>query len=80
LRSAITDNHIGQDFLVSMPDVWRRISIVDCRGNEVFHLMKLSLKLHNKIAKVTERKSISQQGRKGHKAITIYNKVTSPRM
>jgi hypothetical protein len=52
LSSPITDNHIGQDFLIGMPDVRRRISIIDCRGNEVFHLMELSLRLHNKIAKV----------------------------
>src|ERR1700722_17199678 len=77
LSSAVTDNDIGQDFLIGMPDVWRRVSIVDCRSNEVFHLIELTLKLHNKIAKVTNpnnfttrslsprRQNNSQQGRKG---------------
>jgi hypothetical protein len=75
LSSAITDNHIGQDFLIGMPDVWRRVRIVDCRSNEVFHLIELTLKFHNKIAKVTNpnfttrlrsprRQNNSQQGRK----------------
>src|SRR5258708_6564328 len=67
LSSAISDNHIGQDLLIGMPDVRCRVSIINCSSNEVFHRIELSLnQFHNKITKVAKTDTfISQQGRKG---------------
>jgi len=64
LSTPITDDHIGQDFLIGMPDVRRRVSIIDCRSNEVFHLMELSLELHNKIAKITKTNNFTTRPRR----------------
>ena len=52
-----------------MPDVWRRVSIVDCRSNEVFHLIELTLKLHNKIAKVTKPNNFTTRSRRPQRLI-----------
>jgi hypothetical protein len=43
LKPMITRDHIGQHLLVGMTDMRRRISVVDCRGNEecLRHTVKL---------------------------------------
>jgi hypothetical protein len=33
-QSMVTRDDIGQDFFVSVADVWRRIGVIDRRGNE----------------------------------------------